>query len=170
MKHLVYATCLLFLYVSASAQEKFVEGDMTVYGEAFNVTFSKRFDIIIVGSRLPAYKDGYPKPKGPSRPLAIRKGDMTVDTLIDRNIIYDILNDKLTALQANKDWISIEYVFGHDGNVLDIASYSFPKNTLITPTELALIEKQLRKEVKAVFKGREYLNWPVIFYGRRVTF
>lgn len=95
---------------------------------------------------------------------------MTVDTLVDRNVICDVLGDKLAALQANKDWVSIDYVFGHHGNVLDITSYSFPKNTLITPKEVALIDKRLREEVKAVFRGREYLNWPVIFYGRRITF
>ncbi|MFB5945832.1 hypothetical protein [Albibacterium profundi] len=170
MKHLIYSTCFLFLCVSASAQEKFVEGDMTVYGKTFEVFFLKDFDAIVVDSSLPVYKDGYPKPQGPSRPLTIRKGDMKVDTLVDRNIIYDVLGDKLTALQANGDWVSIDYVFGHDGNVLDISSYSLPKNTLITPKEVALIDKLLREEVKAVFKGREYLNWPVIFYGREIRF
>lgn len=53
MKHLICLTYLLFLCVSASAQEKFVEGNMIVYGKTFEVIFLKDFDAIVVDSSLP---------------------------------------------------------------------------------------------------------------------
>ncbi|MFC3198142.1 hypothetical protein ACFOET_11020 [Parapedobacter deserti] len=158
----------ILLCLTVSAQQKFTEGKMIVDEISFEVSFPKT-ESIVVSSRLPKYKDGYPLPQSPTPPLPIRRGDMEVDTLIDRKIIYEALKEKLDKLKANSEKITIRYVFGQDGNVLDISSYSLPKNTL-TPKELAVIDKRLRKEVKATFKGREYLEHPVIFYGREIRF
>jgi len=171
LRLLTISTIANVVFCSISeAQEKFVQGLQTVDGKTFKVTFSKSFDIMSVDSRLPIYKDGYPQPQSPTPPLPIRSGDMEVDTVVDRNIFFDVLESKLDALNTNKEVVIINYVFDHDGNILDISSYGFPKNTLITPKELAMIDKRLRKEVKASFKGREYLEHPVIFYGREIRF
>ncbi|MFC3198144.1 hypothetical protein ACFOET_11030 [Parapedobacter deserti] len=153
------------------AQEKFTEGKKIIGNQSFETKFlESSMNRMVVITKLPQFKNGYPLPTSPTPPLPIRSGDMEVDTVVDRNIFFDVLKSKLDALNTNKEVVIINYVFDHDGNILDISSYGFPKNTLITPKELYMIDKRLRKEVKATFKGREYLEHPVIFYGREIRF
>jgi|GEM_PF-1919894 len=159
------------LFSAAMAQEKFTEGKLTTGNKTFEVAYSNIDpNNMIVISRLPQYKKGYPRPNTSAPPLPIRKGDMKVDTVLDRTIIYEVLKDKLEALKNNREKFIIYYVFGQDGNVVDIPSYNLFRYTSITPKELALIDKRLRKEVKTTFKGRNYLQFPVIEYGREISF
>ncbi len=169
MKHLIIFSILAFLPPTVIAQDKFVEGKMTIDGTSFEISFP-RTENMVVSSSLPKYKNGYSLPKSPTPPLPIRDGDMKVDTLTDRKIIYKALEGKLEKLKMNDEQLTIRYVFGQDGNVLDISSYSLSKNTLISPKELAQIDKCLRENVKATFNGREYLEFPAIRYGRQIKF
>jgi len=161
----------MILCLTAEAQEKFTEGKLTVDDRIFETGFSEiDTNRMWVITKLPQYENGYPLPKSPTPPLPTRDGDMKVDTIIDKTVVHEVLRDKLEELKTNGERITIHYVFGQDGNVVDISSYSLPRNTLITPKELAMIDKRLRKEVKATFKGREYLEHPVIFFGREIRF
>ncbi|RQP15756.1 MAG: hypothetical protein EAS52_14040 [Parapedobacter sp.] len=169
MKHPIIFVILAFLSSAVIAQDKFAEGKMIVDGTSFEISFP-RTENMVVSSSLPQYKNGYPLTKSPTPPLPIRDGDMIVDTLTDRKIIYKVLKDKIEKLKMNGEQLTIRYVFGQDGNVLDISSYSLPKNTLITPKELAQIDKCLREKVKATFKEREYIEFPAIRYGRQIRF
>ena len=171
LKFAVVVAVSVLLYFPTTAQERFTVGTYTVDGRDFRVrlsrTNSSRMGVI---SALPQYTDGYPQPKQPFPPLGIRPGDMKVDTTVDRKVFCEVLKNKLEALRENSEIITISYVFEHNGEVLDITDYTFPRNTIITPKELALIDKRLRREVKASFKGREYLQHPVIYYGREIRF
>lgn len=171
VKSVIIVTVNILLCLTATAQDKFTEGKQTLDGRTFETRFTEiDVNIMIVNSQLPQYKNGYPLPMGPTHPLMVRPKDMKVDTVVDRMIVYNVLKHKLEKLRVNGERITISYVFGQDGNVVDISSYFLSRNTLITPKELALIDKRLRKEVKASFKGPDYLNWPVIFFGRDISF
>ncbi|MFC3198140.1 hypothetical protein ACFOET_11010 [Parapedobacter deserti] len=163
-------TNLIFL-LNTEAQEKFIEGKQTMGDRTFEIRISKiNPERMWVTTRLPQYKNGYPLPETPTPPMPLQKGDLNVDTTTEKTIIHQVLKHKLEKLKKNNEQITIHYVFGQDGNIVDIESFSFPKNTLITPKELYMIDKRLRKDVKATFKGREYLEHPVIFYGREIWF
>jgi len=153
------------------AQDKFTEGKQIVGDRTFETRFSE-VDVnrMSVNSQLPQYKNGYSLPEGQAQLLMVRPSDIKVDTVMDRKIFSEVLKNKLQKLRTNGERITIRYVFGKDGDVVDISSYSLPRNTFITPKELALIDKRLRKEVKASITGPDYLNWPVIFFGRDISF
>lgn len=172
MKYLVLAAHFLLLNLTVSAQDNFSEGKYTVGDRTFETNFMGNggSDGLLVIARLPQYKEGYPWPEGPNLPLMVRRRDMKVDTVIDRKIIYEVLDNKLETLRRKGEEITISYAFGPDGNVVDISSYSLARNTIITPKELALIDKRLRTSVTASFKGSDYLNWKVILFVRELTF
>lgn len=157
------------LSLNALAQDNFTEGKYAVDGRTFKAKFMGTDGLLVI-SKLPQYKEGYPWPEGPNLPLMVLRSDMKVDTVIDRKIIYEVLKDKLENLKANGEELTVRYAFGPDGNVVDISSYSLARNTVITPEELALIDKQLRKEVTASFKGPDYRNWKVILFVRELHF
>lgn len=157
--------------LNAMAQVGFSEGKYTVDGRTFEIMFSDiNANRMTVISKLPQYKEGYPLPEGPTPPLMVRRSDINVDTVADRQVFHEVLKGKLGELATNSEKIVIYYVFGQDGNIVDISFYILPRNTVITPEELALVDKRLRNEVTASFKGPDYLNWPVIFYGRDIRF
>jgi len=163
-------TANIILCLTAMAQDKFTEGKQIVGDRTFETRFSEiNANNMIVTSQLPQYRNGYGLPKTTTT-LAVRPGDMKVDTVVDREIFYEVLKDKLKNLRTNGEKITIFYVFGQDGDIVDIEGYFLPRNTVITPRELALIDKRLREEVKASFKGPDYLNWPMIFFGRDIRF
>ncbi|MFB5945835.1 hypothetical protein [Albibacterium profundi] len=170
-KSAIILTVSIILCLTATAQDNFSEGKYTVDGRIFETTFSDIYaNRMTVDSKLPQYKEGYPWPEGPNLPLMVLRSDMKVDTVIDRKIIYEVLEDKLENLKANGEELTVRYAFGPDGDVVDISSFSLARNTLITPQELALIDKRLRKEVRASFKGPDYRNWKVIPFVRELHF
>ena|SRR5690606_29480993 len=170
VKSVIAVTVNVILCLTAIAQDKFTEGKHTISDRVFETRFSEiNANNMIVTSQLPQYRNGYGLPKT-TTPLAVRPGDMKVDTVVDREIFYEVLKDKLKKLRTNGEKITIFYVFGQGGDIVDIEGYFLPRHTVITPRELALIDKRLRKEVKASFTGPDYLNWPVIFFGRDIRF
>lgn len=159
------------LFSHGMAQETFKIGKQVVCGTTFTVSFGEVDpNTMLVESRLAQYKDGYPRAEGPRPPWPIEKKDKKVDTVAEKRVLQEVLKDKLNKLNTNNEEITIRYVFSQEGNVVDISSYSLSRNTLVTPKELALIDKRLRKEVKATFTGPAYLQWPVIFFGREIQF
>jgi len=171
VKSVIALTINVILCLTAMAQDKFTEGKQIVGDRTFEIKFSEiNANRIAVISNLPQYKNGYSLPNGQTQPLMVRPSDIKVDTVVDRKIFYEVLKNKLKKLRINDETITVYYVFGQDGDVVDISFYILPRNTVITLRELALIDKRLREEVKASFKGPDYLNWPVIFFGRDIRF
>lgn len=56
---------------------------------------------------------------------------MHIDTTLQRKIIYEVLTDKRENLHQQQEYISIGYVFGLDGNVMNVV-FRFLPNTIIT--------------------------------------
>lgn len=164
-KHILIVGFLFIGTITLSAQEKFIQGETEMNGEIFRIRFSNMFPSIHVRN-ISRNIDPVPRPRPGFIPFEISEGNMSVDTARERNIIYDVLVDKRKQLKANKDRISISYVFYQNGTVMNI-SYILPDTTLIAPIELAEIDRRLRKEVKALFKGVEYLDLPAIEYNSR---
>lgn len=96
----------------------------------------------------------------------IQEGDLFVDTVKARVIVYEVLKEKLATLQSNKDYIAITYVFYPNGNMMNI-NFILPTTTLIAPLEIDKIDLRLRKEIKASLKGIHYKDFPVIFYNTK---
>jgi len=155
-----------FVSFNAIAQDRFLEGKNIISSETtFEVKYSE--ELLTVWNVRNIYP--VPKPKGEYPPLSIRKGDMQVDTIQQKKILKEVLASKMTKLHQQREFISIRYVFGQDGKVINIV-YSFLPNTMVTPKQLASIDKRLRKEVKATYRGIEYLEFPAIHFSQKFIF
>lgn len=82
-----------------------------------------------------------------------------------KEIVNDVLADKKKDLQENKDRINISFDFLQEGGSIESISYSFNSNTLINLKDIAKIDRELKKTIKATFTGNEYKNFFLISYG-----
>lgn len=154
---IMISIAVAFLSINAIAQTRFVEGKNIIDSETFEARFSE--ELLVVWNVknkhvIPRFAGKYP-------PLPIRKGDMQVDTTQQRKIIYEVLADKREKLHQQRECVAMTYEFGQDGKVINVI-FGLPHNTIISPREIALIDKRLRKEVKATFAGIEYLKFSAI--------
>src|SRR5690554_6851554 len=148
MKKLLLLIFLIaFSCLSSFSQEKFHEGKMGFQNRQVDVLIYKSEfrdkRIIIVETRLPKYKDGYPHSENPAFTSPNRFSDYVRDTLMERKVVESILGDKIKRLKENKEKLTIAYKFGQDGNVIDIEYYTLVEGTLITPKELEKIDENL---------------------------
>jgi len=147
-----------FLSINAIAQTRFVEGKNIINSETtFEATFIE--ELLVVWNVknkhvIPRFKGKYP-------PLPIGKGDMQVDTAQQRKIIYEVLAHKRAKLHQQQEYVAMTYEFGQNAKVINVV-FGLPHDTMISPREIGTIDKRLQKEVKAAFKGIEYLDFSAI--------
>lgn len=174
MKKIFLLTTMVFvIQVILTAQEKFVQGNIHIGHDIYDIRINDEYPIIGI-SNLSKNKKAVPQPSRGGYVegvLPIEEEDKHADTVLAKSIIMDVLKSKLVALRENKDFIKVSYVFYQNGEVMNI-DYILPQHTLITPREIAEIDHRLRKEIKAWFTGRDYKEYPAIYYNkqRRIYF
>ena len=78
---------------------------------------------------------------------------------------------KKKDLQQNMDRMDLSFTFLQENGSIESISYFFNGNTLINLKDIAKIDRELKKNVKATFTGNEYKNFYLISYGMvSVTF
>jgi len=166
MKVYTFTTLFCILsWVNAFGQIQLPAGKHEVNGNIFNVGYT---DItVVVWNDKNIYP--IPAPIGQFPPMAIRRGDMRVDTLQQQKIIKEIVKSRFKVLKEGNQWIRIKYIFNQSGEVMNVI-FSFPHGALLTLTDVAEMDRRLRQELKATFRGVEYRSYQAIPYGYQYWF
>ena len=172
MKKIIYILFISFGYLQCSAQTKLTPGEIKGKHDTFiikQIDQSLMMDTIkriVVYSKSNLYNNGIPYSKVekdrsflPMNP----KRDMHVNNDAIKQIVYNVLNNKLDALKHNKEIMNIILKFHPDGQITDIG-LGLHENTLITLQEIEDIDRQLRVNIKATFTGKQYLQYIAINY------
>jgi hypothetical protein len=168
MRTLIYIFFALTISQSCIAQDRLNDGQYTQGGKRFTVTknvsaYSGRTSFVVreVGrfdhKPFPAAKDPNGIPTG--------KKDIHFDIDKVKEIVNTILATDKKNLQANKDRIDLSFTFLRESGSIENISYFFDGNTIITLKDIAKIDRELKKTIKASFTGNEYKNFYLIPYG-----
>ncbi|MEJ5993682.1 hypothetical protein WG904_04550 [Pedobacter sp. Du54] len=168
MKTLAYIFLALTLCSSCLAQSTLKDGVQTYDGKKFAITkrtsdYSGRTSITVTvvgrfyNTRPPAPKDPYGLP--------VSKKDIHFDVEKVKEIINTVLASNRKELSANKDRIALSFAFLEQDGSIESISYFLNGNTLIGLKDIAKIDKEIKKNIKATFTGNEHTNYYLIYYG-----
>lgn len=158
---------LLLFIINASvglAQKKFTTGTIKLQGREFSVKVDTgRFS----GIRILDFEGKHLKMGAVSeRVLPIRRQDIDVDTA-KINLIFDrYLGLDKSVIIKNNELITLLLIFNRDGEVI-FSGYALRYNTLLTPTQIGIIDFELRRSIRANFVGdryKEFSNIPFTHY------
>ncbi|WP_316785554.1 hypothetical protein [Pedobacter frigiditerrae] len=166
MKNLIFILLTFVFCSSCFAQNTLKDGKYTQDGKVFKVTKSTyqnkiSFSVSVIGR---FWDKPSPPPKDPNG-FRTNKKDIHFDIANVQKIINDILIDKREGLQQNKDRIDLSFTFLQESGIIENISYFFNGSTMINLKDIAKIDKQLKKNIKATFTGNEYKNFYLIPYG-----
>lgn len=166
MKTLTYLFIVFTLSSSCFAQNLLKDGEYNYDGKIFKVkksTYLERsiFSVRALGQfenkRPPAPKDPYSYPTS--------KKDIHFDIDKVKEIIIGVLTSSKKELSTNKDRISLSFTFLEEDGSIESISYRLNGNTLINLKDIAKIDKEIKKNIKATFTGKEHNNFYLIHYG-----
>ncbi len=166
MKTLILIFLAFMLCFSSFAQSPLKDGKYSYDGKTFKVTKhtyleKNSFSVRAIGrfedKRPPAPKDphGYPT----------NKKDIHFDIDKVKEIINNVLSVNEKNLMKNKDRIDLSFTFLEEDGSVENISYFFNNNTLISLKEIAKIDREIKKSIKATFTGKEHNNFYLISYG-----
>lgn len=164
MKNLIYILFAFTLYSSCFAQSTLKDGRYQLDGKVFKVTkynYSGKKTTFSVRA-LGRFENTYaPPPKDPHG-YPTNKKDIHFDMDKVKEIVNDALAGKKKDLQQNKDRIGLSFEFLQETGSIESINYSFNSNTLINLKDIAKIDRELKKNIKATFTGNEYKNFYLI--------
>ena len=172
MKNLTFIFLAFIFCSSCLAQSTLKDGKYTQDGKIYKITKSTyqnkaSFSVSVIGR---FWDKPSPPPKDPNG-FRTNKRDIHFDIVNVQKIINDILIDKREGLQKNNDRIDLSFTFLQESGNIENISYFFNGNTIINLKDIAKIDKELKKNIKATFTGDEYKNFYLISYGMvSVTF
>lgn len=105
-----------------------------------------------------------PRPKDPNG-FPMDKKDIHVDINKVKEIIIKVLTTNIKELEKNKDRIGLSFEFLSENGEVESILYGLNGNTLITLKEISKIDKEIKKNIKATFTGKEHNNFYLISYG-----
>jgi len=166
MKNLIFIFFTLALCSSCFAQNTLKDGKYNYDGKNFIVKKTTYLDRSLISVRAVGRFENTPPPL-PKDPYGYPPNRKDIHFDIDKvkEIVNDVLADKKKDLQENKDRINISFDFLQEGGSIESISYSFNSNTLINLKDIAKIDRELKKTIKATFTGNEYKNFFLISYG-----
>jgi hypothetical protein len=172
MKKLIFIFLIGCFIIPCSAQTRLVAGEMKAKHDTFIV---KEIDSkllmdsikrIVVYSKSNLYNKGIPYSEAEKNrrflPMNPKK-DTHVDNGAVKQIVYNVLNNKLSALKKNAETMDLILVFHPDGKLTDVA-FGLRENTLVTLQDIEEIDRRLRTEIKASFTGKQYAYYIAINY------
>jgi len=172
MKNLIIIFLAFTFCSSCFAQSTLKDGRHNYDGKVFKVTKSDysgktSFSVTAIGR---FWDKPSPPPKDPyGYPTA--KKDIHFDIDKVKEIVNNVLSVKKKDLQQNMDRMDLSFTFLQENGSIESISYFFNGNTLINLRDIAKIDRELKKNVKATFTGNEYKNFYLISYGMvSVTF
>jgi len=166
MKTLSYIFLAFTLCSSCFAQSTLKDGQYNYDGKKFIVnktTYGEKtsFSVRAAGK----FEDKYPPaPKNPYG-IPVNKKDIHFDIEKVKEIVNDVLISKKVKLTVNKDRIDLAFRFLQEDGSIENISYFLNGTTLINLEDIAKIDKEIKKSIKAIFTGREYSNFYLIDYG-----
>jgi len=165
MKNLIFILFAFTLCSSCFAQTTLKDGRYQLDGKFFKVTKSTyldktSFSVSVIGRY---WDKPSPSPKNPNG-LPINKKDIHFDIDNTKAIVNDVLAVNSKKLALNKDRIDMSFTFLQDGSIEHI-TYFFNGNTIISLKDIAKIDMELKKKIKATFSGEEYKNFYLIPFG-----
>ncbi|SFH35193.1 hypothetical protein SAMN04489864_109136 [Pedobacter insulae] len=151
---------------SCFAQNSLKDGKHNYDGKTFVVTKNSYLGKTSISVRVVGRFENKPlfylkDPNG----LPMSRKDIHVDTNKVKEIIRNILEPHTKELSANKDQITLQFTFVQKDGSIESISYSLNGNTLISLKEIAKMDRQIKKQVKATFTGTEHNNYFFINYG-----
>ena len=166
MKNLIFIFFTLALCSSCFAQNTLKDGKYNYDGKNFRVKKTTYLDRSLISLRAVGRFENTPPPL-PKDPYGYPPNRKDIHFDIDKvkEIVNDALVGKKKDLQENKDRIDISFDFLREGGSIESISYSFNGNTLINLKDIAKIDRELKKNIKATFTGNEYKNFFLISYS-----
>jgi hypothetical protein len=171
MKKIVFSFIFIFIHVYGIAQTKLTPGELKGKYETFIVQdLDEPYNTeksILVYSKSNKYNNGIPYSAAEKDPRFLpmhpkREMHINIDSI--KQIVYTVLNKKLSELKINKESMNILLKFEPNGNLTDIG-FSLHQNTLITLEDIEAIDRQLRVTIKATFTGTQYSKYIAINYN-----
>ncbi len=95
----------------------------------------------------------------------MNRKDIHFDIEKVKEIINNILASNKKELEINKDRIDLAFTFLEEDGSIESIGYFFKGHTLITLKDIAKIDKEIKKSIKATFTGKEHCNYYFIYYG-----
>jgi|SRR6185312_16212931 len=169
MKNIIFLLFAAFTHITCFAQTKLAPGEIKGAHSTFIISNIGPFGgvrDIAVYSKSNKYNNGIPRSeKEKARHfLPMHNTDIHVNNDAIKQIVYDVLNQKLAALKQNKEQINLITNFEPNGKLTGI-SFGLHENTLITLEDIEKIDRQLRQNIRATFTGKEYLQYVAITYN-----
>ena len=169
MKTPVYSTIIaLFYSITSCAQTKFKEGIVKGKRETFEVMRSPvvhNQNHIFIYPKKNKYKGPIPDPKD-NYQFRVLTSDIHVDIDKIKQIVNDVLKDKINLLHERKEILGMRFIFNTDGTLAD-NNFTLLKVSKITPAEIKLIDNRLRSDIKATFTGIDYKHYVAVDYNFR---
>ena len=167
MKKIIFLLLICFICIQSSAQTRLIPGELKGKQDTFIIQkLDEPWDTIkyiIVSSKSNKYSQGIPRPKVRHLLPVNQNMDIHVDKNAVKQIIDEVLSQKLAALHKGKEKIDVAFDFHPNGELTDI-SYGLRENTLITLQDIEEIDQRLRSAIRATFTGRAYLQYEAIYY------
>lgn len=145
--------------------EKFEHGEMRIANDTYEVVILNNSGVIGIANESKNTIINI-KSLDIQEPLQVYPPDLDLDTQADQRIVFAVLAEKLHLLKENKEFIKIFYAFNPKGDIM-VLQYTISNKTLITPTEIALIDSRIRNEIKGRFLTGGYEAWPIIYHSSR---
>ncbi|SFH35225.1 hypothetical protein [Pedobacter insulae] len=166
MKTLIYILLAITLCSSCFAQNSLKDGKHNYDGKTFAVTKNSYMGKTSFSVRVAGQFDNKPQHdlKDPNG-LPMSRKDIHVDTNKVKEIIRNILEPHTKELSANKDQITLQFKFAQKDGSIESIYYFLNGNTIINLKEIAKMDRQIKKQVKATFTGTEHNNYFFINYG-----
>lgn len=149
------------------AQRKFTTGTFKSQGREFSVKIDTGhfsginiFDVAGKNIKQTVLSD---------RALPIRRQDINVDTSKINLIFSKYLGDKKREIIKNNEMVVLILIFNPAGKVIS-AGYSLRFNTLITPSQIGLIDFELRRSIRATFVGDRYKDYSNIAFTHIIKY
>lgn len=166
MKTFIYIFVVCALCTSCFAQTALKEGQHTYDGKTFDVkrhTYLERTSISV--SAIGRFYDKRPPlPKDPNG-LPVKKKDVHFDIEKVKGIVNNVLASKRDELNRNNDRIDLSFAFLKQDGSIEYISYFLNGNTLIKLEDIAKIDMEIKRNVKATYTGNEHANFYLINYG-----
>ena len=166
MKIIHTAFLILFTFtLSAQIPEKFTEGTMRIGDDLYEIGITTRYNRVVIANISKNIEPDRPTRENPE-PYKIMPSDIHFSTDTVKQIIFEVLSEKLKSLKELKEFISVLYGFNSEGKAVNLV-FSLLDTTIVSPCEIALIDDRLRKELTATFTDDHYKTQKVIFGGRQ---
>jgi hypothetical protein len=167
-ERIIYCLFISVLFISCKAQKPLRTGIVNYKDKAFKIYTSgvnasgKIIHYFGIQEKDGKYIDSLPPNAKPYYWLIpIEKNEVVFDEQRITEIVKEVLKDKLNKLHQQEEYLGIRFYFDKDGSIGMISMLA--KNpTIISVKEIYQIQANLKKEIKATFKGNAWKDYGVI--------